>query len=138
MRRYLIRGLCLAAFAPLAFAVEVDSVVTNNPNGEVDGQLIEWEGLADGDTGVEVESLAFADRTVQVIGTFGAGGELTMEGSNDGTNWVTLTDYAGDAIVFTAAGMSVVLENPFYIRPNVTAGDGTTDLDVIVLGKRIR
>lgn len=73
----------------------------------------------------------FQDRTVQITGTFGTGGSVTIQGSNDdGTTWATLTDPLGNNLTFTAAGMKQITELPQYIRPFVTAGDGTTSLNV--------
>jgi hypothetical protein len=34
------------------------------------------------------------------------------------------------ACAFTSAGINVVLEVPALIRPSLSGGDGTTDLDV--------
>lgn len=68
--------------------------------------------------------------TVQVTGTFGVGGTVVIEGSNDGTNYVTLNDAGGAALSLTAAGLKAIRELPAYIRPRVTAGDGTTSLTV--------
>lgn len=62
-------------------------------------------------------------------GTFGSGGSVQLEGSNDGVNWFKLSPAA-----LTAAGSFAALgvtEVPKYIRPNVTAGDGTTSITVI-------
>jgi hypothetical protein len=62
-------------------------------------------------------------------GTFGADGSVQLEGSNDGANWFKLSPAA-----LTAAGSFAALgvtEVPKYIRPNVTAGDGTTSITVI-------
>jgi hypothetical protein len=73
---------------------------------------------------------------VHVTGTFSVGGTVVLEGSNDGTNYSTLTDLTGTAISKTSAGVSVVAENPRFIRPHVTAGDGSTSLTVTVFGKR--
>lgn len=73
-------------------------------------------------------------KSVQVIGTFGAGGSVAIEGSNDGTTWGALRDSTGTLIAITAATMiRDVLENTRYIRPRVTAGDGTTALRVIII-----
>ena len=41
------------------------------------------------------EFVDWADRTIHVYGTFGVGGTVVLEGSNDGTNYVTLTDSNG-------------------------------------------
>lgn len=77
-----------------------------------------------------------ADKCVQVVGTFGSGGTVKVEGTNDGTNWVVLTDPQGNALSFTAAGIEAITENPWKIRPHVTAGDGTTSLTVTIVARR--
>lgn len=92
-----------------------------------------WETLTNGDTGRPLLCPHFADKSVQVTGTFGSGGTVILEGSNDGTNWETLNDPQGTAISLTVAGMYQVLENTKMVRPSVTAGDGATDLDVTMI-----
>lgn len=91
-----------------------------------------WLALANGDTGFPDSSGRLSDKSVQVTGTFGAGGSVTIQGSNDGgTTWFTLNDpSAGTDLTFTTAGGFEILENVELIRPNVTAGDGTTALNV--------
>lgn len=69
---------------------------------------------------------------------FGTGGSVTLEGSNDGVTFFPLTDPQGNAITKTAAALEVIEEVPRYIRPNCTAGDGTTDISVILWGRRNR
>jgi hypothetical protein len=79
-----------------------------------------------------------ADRSVQVFGTFGTGGNLVIEGSNDGgTTYHTLTDPQGNALAFTSAKIETITELTELVRPRVTAGDGTTDLDVHLLTRRM-
>lgn len=108
------------------------TVITTYP---ADGLVLcSWEDLANGNTGNSVSIARWADRTVQVSGTFGAGGSITIEGSHDGVAWATLHDPQGNNLTFTAAGMKLCAENPLFTRPNVTAGDGTTALDVDILG----
>lgn len=87
-----------------------------------------WQSLANGDDGQVAEHTGSGDRTMAVSGTFGAGGTVVLEGSIDRINWYTLRDPQGNNLSFTAAGMRAVLENVPYIRPRVTAGDGTTAL----------
>lgn len=98
--------------------------------------MITWTGLDLDDSGAPVELVDYADRTATITGTFGSGGSVTLQGSNDGTNWLSLTDPQGNAITKTAAAMEVLLETPRYIRPLVTAGDGTTSLTVKILCRR--
>src|SRR4051812_47544385 len=95
---------------------------------------IKWLGLAaNADVGqaLGVDFSAYQDRSVQVVGTFGTGGAITMQGSNDGgTTWSILTDPLGNNLVFSAAGMKQITELPEQIRPAVTAGTGTSALDI--------
>ena len=90
------------------------------------------------------DTLDFADISVQVAGTFGAGGTLLIEGSNQGpaatdiSAYATLNDPQGNALSITAAKIEQVLEMPRWIRPRVSAGDGTTSLTVNLWARRSR
>ena len=96
-------------------------------------RLWKWEGLLNGDVGSSISFPQSTDRSVQVTGTFGAGGSLNIVGSNDGgTTWAVLTDPQGNALTFTATKIEAISELPALIRPEVIAGDGTTDLDVFI------
>lgn len=108
--------------------------ITNAPNTSINFQRVTWLALANGDDGAPVIACDYQDRTVQVTGTFGTGGSVTIQGSNDGgTTWSTLTDPGGNALTFTAAGIELICELPYQIRPKVTAGDGTTAINVYLL-----
>jgi len=91
-----------------------------------------WLGLQNGDTGDWIEVSAWQDRTVQVNGTWGVGGSVSIQGTNrvDKASPQTLRDPGGNALTFTADGMKAILELPRYIRPVCTAGDGTTAIDI--------
>lgn len=94
-----------------------------------------WSGLLNLDTGTPESVARFAAATVQVKGTFGAAGSVSIEGSNDGgTTWAIINDTRGEAspATFTAADVRRLNERPLLIRPNVTAGDGTTNLTVLI------
>ena len=54
-----------------------------------DELTVTWTGLTPGDTGEPVSVSQYRDRTFQSILISGSGA-VTIEGSNDGTNWVTL------------------------------------------------
>ena len=99
-------------------------------------KMAAWSGLLNGDDGQAFEALEYADRAMQVTGTFGTGGSLQLEGSNDGSNWVILADPQGNPLTFTAGKIEQVLETPRYVRPRVTAGDGTTNLVATIFCRR--
>jgi hypothetical protein len=98
--------------------------------------LVTWAACANGDTGSPYELVDTNDNCFTVDGTFGTGGSVTLEGSNDGTHYYALHDPLGNAITLTAAGIKQILETPRYVRPNVTAGDGTTALVPIIRARR--
>jgi len=106
--------------------------------GVSDGSLYQstWALVTATADGVPFECPEWADRTVHVSGTFG-GATCTIQGSNDNSNWFSLHQaHDGSVAAFTAAGMCAILENPRYIRPNLTvAGVGAT-VNVILLARR--
>ena len=99
---------------------------------------VTWAGMANGDTGLPVYMTENKDRSVQVTGTFGAGGSVRWEASNDETNYYPLTDPQGNALDFTTAKIEAVTEVVLASRPRVTAGDGTTALTVTAIITRPR
>lgn len=97
-----------------------------------------WEGLGNGDTGTPLHLGGWADRSVQVVGTFGSGGKCVMEGSLmlASPTFATLEDAGNVALEVTAAKIDHIQPLTVWIRPNITAGDGTTDLDVYIMVRR--
>lgn len=103
-------------------------------------RTLSWSPLTQtgADDGAAYSAFPFADRSIQVVGTFGAGGTLVIEGSNVPSpsvagDWVTLTDPQGNPLSFTTARLEQVSEYTRWIRPRVTGGDGTTSLTVHML-----
>jgi hypothetical protein len=114
-------------------------VITYGPNGQHNAVLVVWSGLLNGDDGTPFEHADFGDRSVQFQGTPGAAPSISLQGSNDASNYVILTDPQGNVITKTAAGtLETVEENTRYMRPIVTAGDGTTNWTVSMWGRRNR
>lgn len=91
--------------------------------GEERANVTTWGPLVNGEAGDAISG----DRTarafmgsVQANGVFGAGGNVVIEGSNDGVNWFPA------AAAITVGGIQQIAIYTHYIRPRVTAGDGTT------------
>lgn len=129
----------MATIVPTKSGVSPEQVGQSNWFGE--SAHISWGPLANGDDGTPVSFAEFADRSVQFTGTFGTGGSIQLEGSNDltsPTNWFLLTDYQGNNIVKTAAAFEGVEEPSVWVRPRVTAGDGTTSLTAKLYARRPR
>lgn len=85
-------------------------------------------------TEYEPERTRGAIAAVQVTGTPDSA-TLVLQGSNDGTTWVTLKDTLGTAISFTAAGYAEVSTAMAYIRPSTSGGGGSQDLDCILVAR---
>lgn len=102
--------------------------------GDVAGYAIKWGPMANGDIGVSVDMLGFADRSIQVEGVFGAGGNAEIQGSNDTLTFRPLHDPIGVLLDVTAATDKIrhIMEITRLLRPVITAGDGTTALTVTI------
>ncbi len=92
----------------------------------------------DDDTGAWVAMARYADKTIQVIGTFGASVDVDIQGSNElapgALEFGQLSDPQGVSLSIGDVDPIVIAETPRVIRPIVTAGDGTTNLTVIIVG----
>lgn len=93
-----------------------------------------WATMANNDTGSPMKHPKHADVTIHILGTFDSS-TVVWQGSNDGSNWVTLTDPQGNSISKTAAAIETVSECPLYCRPSVTGG-ASTSITVIALARR--
>lgn len=115
-----------------------NATVDYNVSERDNTRLVTWAGLTFTtlDDGSPADWVEYSDRCIQVFGTFGTGGSVTIEGSNNGTNWAALSDPQGNVLTFTSARLEQVLELPRYVRPRITAGDGTTNLTVTLLMRR--
>lgn len=96
-----------------------------------------WTPLHQNDVGTVHVAPQLPDKAVTINGTFGAGGSINIEGNSDGgSTYDLLHDVNGNVLTFTANGSKAIAENVTYIRPNCTAGDGTTSLTCIIVGTK--
>lgn len=138
-------------------AIRTPTIIPVYGQTNLDGYQVVWSGMQNGDVGAGVGSTiaavtpqggattvpavsapgggfmsGFADKTIAAVGTFGTGGSVACEGSLDGgSNWFALTPpTSATPIALTAASLAAVTEAVIWVRPHVTAGDGTTLLTV--------
>lgn len=114
--------------------VDIGSGVGQNPNGP--SCIVTWAGITEADTCDPVELVGLPDRSIQFAGTFGSA-TVVAQGSNDGTNYVTLTDPQGNAISKTSAGIEMIAEVARYTRPSASGGTGQS-LTVSMLCRKSR
>jgi hypothetical protein len=117
-------------------ALTLTDIRAGTPQGDpaVPCKTASWTGLTDGDDGDPLPTdtiVQYMDRTFQINGTFGSGGTLVIEGTNDGTNWYTLDDPQGIPLSITTAGIYQVIQVTLKMRPRVSAGTG---VNLIVTG----
>lgn len=107
----------------------VQPTITYPVSGGLSGQRhamqVSWGPLVSGDDGASVELPSnYQDRTVQIVATFGDG-TVTLQGSNDGSNFVTLKDINGTTISKTAAALEQVGVNSRHVKPAFSGTTGT-------------
>ena len=117
--------------------VKWQQVVTPHDGGGV--RLLKWIGLTASDTGQPAQVLAYPDKTVQLLGTFG--GNVLIEGSMDLSEasavYATLNDPQGNALSgISAAKIENVLEHVTLLRPS--AGAGVSAVDVWLLLSNVK
>jgi hypothetical protein len=94
-----------------------------------------WGDMLVDDDGEPVRLAVYSDRTIQVAGEFG-GASVTIGGSNDGITYHALHDTSGAVMTLTEGKLQQIVELPIFIKPRVFGGDGTTNLKVILAGRK--
>ena len=92
-----------------------------SPSGDGSAFIASWGPCAAGDTCNPVSFPKHNDVSFQVAGTI-SGSTFTLQGSNDGTNYIGLRDPTSTTISFTAADIKAVLEHTRYVKPVITGG----------------
>ena len=104
--------------------------------GNSDFMLVTWNGMVVADTGLPFILSQYADRSVQSSGVFGSGGSVLVEGTNDSSVYAPLSDPQGNTLSMTTPKIETISEIVVAIRPRVSAGDGTTSINVSMLVRK--
>jgi hypothetical protein len=128
MLKRLLVLLGVLLLSPQAVADTTNAALTRISGGA----LVLWSGTLDtnGDVGSAVELGVRTPLSVQTDGTYGSGGTIVLEGSNDGSTWSILVNNAGANISCTAACVHGIRDRPRFIRPRISAGTGSIALNV--------
>lgn len=135
---FVIVTLPVAAYAA---TIAVAQRVRNDGYG-----IASWEALAKNDSGAAAVTGPWrGSKTVQVIVTAAGEQSLTIQGSMDGTNWLTLHGVELDSGEYfsltgiTASALYTLIEDPLYVRPLISNGAGATAVDIdVILGAATR
>lgn len=94
-----------------------------------DAQHIRWLALTTNDYGQAWENPINSDKTVSILGNFGSGATVVLQGSNvwnpvltDDNDWHTITDTTETDLSVTAKTGAQILQNYRWLRPKVTGG----------------
>lgn len=110
-------------------------LITPSLNTDIKGvPRVIWSGIAAADT---FDAFTLTQQyglaaSVQVTGTFG-GSTVTLQVSNDGTNWVTARGLDTSDITFTSGGYREFSLSAAYLRPSISGGSGSGLAVVMVL-----
>lgn len=99
--------------------------------------LVTWETLTSTNAaGTAWEPIARQGLgiTFQVAGTPDSA-TIVLQGSNDGTNWLTVKDTLGSDVSLTAAGYAEVSTGFRYLRPSTSGGGGSQDIDCLLAAR---
>lgn len=102
------------------------------PSGDGSTILVTWSTVTEADECAPVSMPAHADKSILAFGTWD-GANVAVHGSNDGTNYAPLADPGGTVIDITQDGAKQVVENTVWVKPVVTTGGATQDLDISML-----
>ena len=111
--------------------------ITRTRNSSGDRDVATWGTLTSSNAAgsiYEPEGTRAAVASVQFVGTFDSA-TAVLQGSNDGSTWVTLKDLIGSDISLTAAGAAEFSASMLYIRPSTSGGGGSQDIDCIVVAR---
>lgn len=119
----------------------IGSTLKPPPHGTT---VVQWAGMAGGDTGEPVQVGLFGDKSVQASGTIGTTTMLHLQGTNevDGAglpiNWAALNKPDGTPINLVGLpDLEQVLEVSRFIRPSVGAGTAS-GIKVSVYGRKTK
>lgn len=106
---------------------------------EVDVKVFEWVDMELNDTGQPLVRPSMADVCVQLTGVLSTGGACQVQGAlNPGTPiWQPLEDAHENILTMLSLKIEQILQSPFQIRPEITAGDGSTVLTLTIKLKRV-
>ncbi len=96
------------------------SPTTLDLNGDRSVMLVTWPLTTADHTGDAVAWSDWADRSVTFTSAAWGGSTVALEGSNNGTDFVPITDPQGTAITRTSNGIEAATEITRFVRARLT------------------
>ena len=106
-------------------------------SGDGSVQLITWNLTTADHTGASIKSALYSDKTVVFQGAAAWGSATAaVEGGNDNSVFLALTDPQGNAISKTADGVEKIEENTAYLQPRLTTPGTAAAVTVSIVARR--
>lgn len=121
-------AIALVLLTATSFAAVQSS--TGQKIGKEEASILHYSLLVGGNSGESIAS-GRSHRSAQVSAVSGSA-TILIQGSNDNSNWATLTTNGSVPVSFTAAGVLAVFETTAYIRP-LSSGTASTAATVDLL-----
>ena len=86
------------------------------------------------DVGDALDISKMQNVSLQAVGTYTGSSVVTMQVSNDGTNWITAKDTAGSNLTFSANGLLNLGTKAKFLRPSIATGTGVVSIYVVAVG----
>lgn len=137
MKKLILAGLIIALLATPSWAgtVAPKIALSSSPVGQT--ETITWAHLTSTNASGDAMNVSmFRSLEVQIKGTWNTG-TLTIQGSDDGTDYLNLRALSTMAAISQTADptvLIVIFETPNYVKP-VLAGAGTDDITVTMTGR---
>lgn len=94
---------------------------------------VTWTAVGDADT---FEEIRIDERPLDIVMQLGgtiSSQTVALGGSNDGTNFVNLSDIGGTEIGLTAAGVVGAQIAPLYLKPSTSGGSSSSSNVTLLL-----
>jgi len=96
-------------------------------------RIYKWEGLLMGDDGAPLQIDEFNFATIHGFGAFDGSANLNILGSNSGTNFAVTKKHDVGSMILTADSVEKMLTEPRFIKPSITSGNATTNINCWVI-----
>jgi hypothetical protein len=102
-------------------------------SGDRHARIYKWEGLLIGDDGAALQVDEFHHITIHGFGSFSGGAGLNILGSNSGANFAVTKKHDVGSMILTADSIETLLTEPRFIKPSITSGNGSTNINCWVI-----
>ncbi len=109
---------------------------TTDIAGDGSVYLISWNLTTADHTGAPIDGTSWADRSVMFQSVAWGGATAAVEGSNDKSVYIALSDVQGTAISKTSNALESIVELTRYVQPRLTTVGTAAAVTVSIVARR--